>query len=642
MLADFSKRLLDARIDRRGFIRRVTAAGVSAVGAGAMADALGASAPTLAAQAPPPAGRVVTGLTGGAVNAEFLIDWQVPYVFGLAGSEEVGFLDALVDRPQLQYVTCLHEGIALAMADGYARASGQASFVQLHSVAGAAYALGQMVNSFRDRVPMVVTVGRQSSDFRGHDGFLEAANLHELGRDYSQWIWDVMSPDTIPEVLRRAFLLAEAPPGGPAFVTFSKDFWEVPLARAEIVPRARSQISYDVAPSDAHVEAVASALASADMPMLYVGNEAIRWDIAGEVAAIAERVGAAVTTAPKVPLLFPTTHPQYLGQFMDDPDLAKRTDAFWSLGGHVFKTGARPKTPLLSAGTRIMHTGLDETEVGRNYPIDHGAIAGIKATAQAVRAVLADMRVDEARISARRRWLAEQSAKRRAELDAAAKREWNNTPIATSRLMLEINKAAATDADIVSEVVSSDQYLRYYLDIDHRVPAEERRRNFDTTGGVLGWGLPAAIGTKIARPERETWCVLGDGAFNFSSQALWSAARYQVPLAIVIFNNGQYQSNRRFLHWYGGRAAATGKYIGVQLGSPDIDYRAMAAAYGIEAERVDEPDAIADALARAARAIRREGRPYLVDVRIERRYGGADSTWFDSFSVAELAARGGE
>lgn len=637
MLTDLSKQLLDARIDRRAFIRGVTAGGVSVAGAGAIADALGVQAAAAAVAAPAP-GRVLNGLTGGELNAEFLLDWNVPYVFGLAGSEEVGFLDALVDRDGLQYVTCLHENVAMAMADGYARASGQTSFVQLHSVAGAAFALGQLVNSYRDRVPVVVAVGRQASDFRGHDGFLEAANLHELPRDYSQWIWDVMSPDTIPEVLRRAFLLAEAPPGGPAFLTFSKDFWEKRVDVAEITPRTRSAVEYDVAPPDAHVKAVADALVNADMPMLYLGNEGIRWEVTAEVAAIAEAVGASVTTASKIPLLFPTTHPHYLGQFMDDAALAERTDVFWSLGGHMFKTGLKPPKPLLGPGTTIMHTGLDDSEVGRSYPVDLAAIAGIKATAAAVLDELRGRNLKGRAIAERRRWLAEQSDKRRAALAEAAKGEWNNTPIATSRLMRELNAVIGADAHIVSEIVSSDQYMRYYLDIDHRVPAEKRRRNFDTTGGVLGWGVAAAVGVKIAHPQRETWCLSGDGAFNFSCQALWSAARYEVPVGVVIFNNGQYQSNRRFLHWYGGRAAATGKYVGSQLGHPDIDYIALSRAYGVEAERVEAPDGIAPALQRARRAILEEKRPYLVDVRIERRYGGADSEWYDHFSVAKMAS----
>jgi len=628
-----SKQLLDNKLGRRAFIGTMTAGGMSLAGASALAETL--DGPALAA---PEAARVVNGLTGGEALAEFLIDWNVEYVFGLAGSEEVGFLDALVDRKQIKYCTCLHESAAMAMADGYSRATGRTPFVQLHSVAGAAYALGQLVNTWRDRVPAVIMTGRQSSDFRGQDGFLEAVNLHELPRDYTQWIWDVMDPASIPEVMRRAFLLAEAPPGGPAFVTISKDFLEKPLPPTAIVPRGRSTVDYDVLPPDEHVARIADALSAAQMPALFVGNEAIRWNASTEIEAIAEHVGAAVMTAPKVPLVFPTTHPAYLGELGDDPDTAARIDCFWSLGGHMFKHGARPKSPPIPPRAVTIHTGLNQGEVGRNFPVDIAAVAGMRATAGAVLEELRRRGKPSGAMIARREAIANASARRRKELDAAADREADNRPIATSRLMRELNAVMADDANVVSEVVSSDQFLRYYLDIDHRKPATQRRRSFDTTGGVLGWGVAAAIGVRIGDP-RETWCLTADGALNFGAQALWTAARYEVPIGIVVFNNGQYQSNRRFLHWYGRRAAETGHYPGVNLGHPAIDHVALAKAYGVEGESVDEPGRIAAALKRAARAIRDEGRAYLVDVRIEKRYGGAQSDWFDFFSVASGKGR---
>jgi thiamine pyrophosphate-dependent acetolactate synthase large subunit-like protein len=227
-MKDAARRLLDRQISRRGFVSRLTRAGIAAGAAAGLARALEPQA--IAAQAQG-GGRVVEGLTGGEVMAEFLIDWNVAYVFGLGGSEEVGFLDALVDRVQLQYVQGLHESSVMAMADGYARASGQTAFVNVHSDAGTACALGQIANAFKDRVPVVITAGGQSTLARGQKVFLEAVNLSQLPREYTRWTWDVLNANTIPEVLRRAFLLARVPPGGPTFVTVSKDLWEQPISR---------------------------------------------------------------------------------------------------------------------------------------------------------------------------------------------------------------------------------------------------------------------------------------------------------------------------------------------------------------------------------------------------------------------------
>lgn len=630
-----SKQLLDSAISRRTFIQRMTAAGVSLVGAQAMAQSLTGAGGAAGSRE---ASKVVSDLTGGELMAEFLVDWNVPYVFGLAGSEEVGFLDALVDRMQLNYATCIHEQIAMAMADGYSRSTGDTSIVCLHSVAGTAYALGQLVSSYRDRIPIVVTAGRQALNYRGQDGFLEAANLHDLPRDYAQWTWDVMSAETIPEVLRRAFLLAEAPPGGPTFVTFSKDLWETPVASAEIIPRSRSRVSYDVHPPESHVSKIADLLSEAQLPVLFVGNEAIRYEVSDEVAGIAEATGALVMTSSKIPVVFPNTHPNFAGQFLDDREVVRDIDTFWSIGAHMFKRGAKPQVPYFNSSTRIMHTSLNDGEVARNYPVDTAAIADIKTTTAAVLEELEQRNLNSSAIQARKRWIHDYRTKRLKQIDDYEKLHWDDAPVSLPRLFRELDRQMEPDALVVSEVVTSDDHIRRYLTFDHKRPTAERRRNFDTTGGILGWGISAAIGVAIGNPEKEVWCLTGDGSFNFNSQALWSATRYEVPVGIILFNNGQYQANRMNSARYKRRMAETGKYFGVNLGHPNINYVSIADAYGIEGERIDDPAGLAGAIRRCKRAMT-DGRPYLVDVIIERRFDGNDSDWYEFFSVARNIPR---
>ena len=638
---ELSRQLLDRRIGRRAFVSRLAEAGISLAGATAIADSLGADSLSAAgpgggnpASAPPESGRTVTGLTGGEVMIEFLKDWNIRYLFGLAGSEEVGLLDALVDRPEVRYTTCLHENAAMAMADGYSRATGDTPMVQLHSVAGVAYALGQLAGSYRDRIPVVVTAGRQSTDFRGQGGFLESPNLTELPRDYTQWVWDVMNVDSIPEVLRRAFLLAEAPPGGPTFVTFSKDLWEQRVGTVEILPRSRSRVSTDVPPPDGMAERIADALIAADRPTLFLGNECIKYEISPVIQEIAELTGALVMLSLKIPVVFPNTHPNFVGEVLEDPGLLAGIDCFWSIGAPMFQLFARPQEPLVPRRATVIHTSLIDADVGRNYPVDIAAIASIDATSREVLKLLRQRSVDKAKVEARQRWLDSYTRGRREELDRIARAEWDEDPVSTSRLMIELDRVIAPDAEIVSELITSDTYPRHYLRFDHTVPPEQRRRQYYTTSGVLGWGVAAAIGTRIGKPDKEVWCLTGDGCFNFGSQALWSASRYEVPIGVVIFNNREYQANRVNANMYGGRMQATRKYPGVRLDHPDIDYVHMANAYGIEGERVSAPGEVAPALARCKQAMA-EGRPYVVDARIARRFEGWDSTFYDFFSVAQ-------
>ncbi|MDX1403702.1 MAG: thiamine pyrophosphate-binding protein [Woeseiaceae bacterium] len=632
---ELSKQLLDGKIDRRSFINGLVKAGVSLTGAAAIANNLEAREPAVAnsGRFSPEKGRVVRDMSGGEVMVEFLLDWDIPYMFGLAGSEEIGLLDALVDRPDMKYTTCLHENAAMAMADGYSRSTGRTSIVQLHSVAGVAYALGQMASSYRDRIPVVVTAGRQSTNFRGHMGFLESPNLAEMPRDYAQWVWDVMSVETIPEVLRRAFLLAEAPPGGPTFVTFSKDLWEQKVDSVEIIPRSRSRVDGEVAPPPEHIERIVDQLLDAELPTLYLGNECIKYDISAEVAGIAELLAAPVMFSVKIPAVFPTTHPNFVGEILDDPALMPDIDCFWSIGAHMIKTFFLPEKPIVSHDATIMHTSLADADVGRNYPVDVAAIASIKETTVLVLEELKRRKLDNSAISARRRWLHDYTAKQREQHAEIARQEWDSSPLSTSRLMLELDKVIEDDAEIVSELITSDAYPRKYLTFDHTRPASQRRRQHYTTGGILGWGVGAAIGTKIGNPQKAVWCLTGDGCFNFGSQALWSAARYEVPIGVVIFNNGEYQANRMAQNSLRGRIYESGKYFGTNLRHPDIDYSKMAAAYGIEGESVDKPEQLAQALQRCKKAMR-DGRPYLVDARIKRYHRGADSAAYDFYSVA--------
>jgi benzoylformate decarboxylase len=579
--------------------------------------------------------KVLHNATGGELIAEFLMHTGVPYVFGLSGSEEVGLWDALVDRQdKIKYVTCLHEHVAMAMADGYSRSSGRTPLVALHSIAGAAYAFGQMVSSFRDRVPVVVTAGRQSTDFRGHDGFLEAPNLHVFPQQYTQWTWDVMDAATIPDTLRRATLLAEAPPGGPTFVTISKDLYERRVERAEIQPREKSRVPRDIEPAARHVEAIAAALLAAEHPVLMIGNEALHDDVSGEVMAIAEAIGAPVMNSFEMGMVYPTNHPNFVGTFLvQDQEIPRQADVFWSLGAHMFKRGANDGV-IIDRAAQILHTGLDHTEVARNYPVDSAAYANIKLTAAAVLDLLKTRNLDTSSIRARKQWMQSYAEHRRARLAEALRKEFDRSPIALSRLFSELDAVMSSDARLVQEMVTSLDQAQNYLTIDCATPYAQRRRAFGTTSGILGWGIPAAIGVAIGSPGKEVWCVSGDGSFNFGLQGLWSASRYDAPIAYVILNNGQYQANRLTMSRYPGRMVESGQFAGMSLGHPDIDYVAIAKGYGIEAEAVSNPADLAAALRRAKQAIN-DGRPYLLDVKIETRFGSFDSEWFDHFSIAK-------
>jgi len=625
--------LLDGQLSRRKFVRRMSALGFAVASSTTLADIVLAKG----AGGDEPGSRRLFNRTGGELMAEFLRDWDVKYVFGLGGSEEVGFLDALVDRPELQYILAIHESAAVAMADGYARSCARTGFVNLHSVAGASYALGQIVNASKDRTPLVITVGRQSTDMRGRDAFLEAENLHTLPGSYSRWSWDVLRSDTIPDVLRRSFLTSQLPPAGPTFLTFSRDLWENTVAEAEIIGPFRSGIDIDLQPDQASIVRLADMLLAAEFPLLVAGNEMSEYGGADELAELAELLGASVMAdvpASHSPISFPTTHPNYSGMFSLDANVWDSYDLFWSVGGTMFSLFRQPEKPLLRREATIIHTSADGRRLGRNYPVD---LAAVGRTDRVLAAVLAELRTrpqPARRIRERQLAVTNAHRHRHSRLQQAARAVWDQAPVAPERLAVELNQRLPGNAIVVCELATSDLYNWQYIDY---ASGASGRRHLTSGGGCLGWGIGAAIGARIGQPNRPVVLLVGDGSFQFGVQALWSAARYKVPVAIIIWNNKAYQANRRALHSYGGRAAKSGRYPGCYLGSPEIDHVRIAAGYGVDGEQVSDPDELGAAIDRCLDRVA-GGEPYVLDVHIQARFSGAESTWHSEFSVAALAA----
>lgn len=259
----------------------------------------------------------------------------------------------------------------------------------------------------------------------------------------------------------------------------------------------------------------------------------------------------------------------------------------------------------------------------------------IQAILDEVAAELETRRLPNDAVEQRRQQVLAYHRKRRSRHQEKAQRVWNQSPIAPERLAMELNQLMDQDALVVSEAATSDLFLWNYFDFHQADPG---RTHLTSAGGCLGWGVGAAVGAKIGSPDRQVVLQVGDGSFHFGVQALWTAARYQVPVAVIIWNNNAYQANRRSLHHYGGRAAATGKYIGCYLGSPDIDPVRIAGGYGVEGATVSAPDKLTESIKRCFQAVN-EGRPYVLDVRIQPRFAGADSTWIDFFSVAARSGR---
>src|SRR4030081_1341648 len=331
---------LNHSLSRRGFVRGLTKAGLTATAAQsvlssvssvALAQSAAPAAPAAAAPAaatvPAAAADAASGAvksfqgTGGACFAEQLIASGVKYVFGNSASEDAQFYEALVDRPQLKYILTPHEGPGAAMAAGYLKAAGEPAIVMQAAVLGRVNAIGQMFNAYKEQTPLVFYSYRTDQTGRaGRDGFEEVANQEGIVAPLTKYSWLARRADMIPETVRRAFKAAWTPPYGPTYASWHSDLNDESV-RAEIILQEKVDPRMRVRPNPAEVERAAKLLIEARMPVMIVGDEGYNGKAISKAVKLAELLGMPVTQARSLFANFPETHPLWVGS----PPVARLT-----------------------------------------------------------------------------------------------------------------------------------------------------------------------------------------------------------------------------------------------------------------------------------------------------------------------------
>ena len=608
---------LAKEISRRGFIQSLAAIGVSQAGIRSAVHAAEA-----VDSAPSGSGRAVIG-TGGELMVEQMKAAGVKYLFTNPGSFEVGFFDAFLDQP-MQLINGLHEGIVIAMADGYHKVSREPSFVNLHVVAGTAQAAGQLYNSSRDGSSLVVTAGLLDNE-EGEDNVRLAPrpgfDQKDINRQFTKISWETRDPSAIPSMLRRAFKVADTAPGGPVYLAVKNKALETSDVEGRIYDRAAFMIPDDIPPRQEDAERIARMLLEAKAPLLHVGDGVSKNQAQAEVLELAELLNMLVFDGEIRGAYhnFPRLHPLFR---LSNAGL--RSDFILRIG--VTDTGGTVAAADDSLGTRSAWVGLDSAAIGNDRPFDLGVTANTKlagrAIVEAVKSLLPEERLSSIRSAAN-------NTKRRVEIDRA---HMGQTPMHPDELGQGLELELDENAILISEnLTGSDQFYNTGFRDDEKL--------WLATGGTgLGWGLGAAIGAKLAAPDRQVVCNIGDGSVMYSAAAFWTLARYEVPVLTVVCNNRNYQTVRQAYARYGGKMAQSERYTGMHLGDPNIDFVQLARSQGVNGARVEHSADLRRALRRGIDATR-AGEPYLLDVGIRCIGGGADSTWHQEFSLADQRQR---
>ena len=511
------KRYLDRDLGRRGFMRNLANLGFTLSAAQAIVAPLDAS--EKAATGAEVAGAFTAEGTGGELAVAQAKAAGVEYLFTNPGSYEVGFFDAFTGTPGMQLIMGLHEGIVVSMADGYHRVSGKPGFVNVHVIAGTAQMAGQLYNASRDGSALLITAGLNDNEFWNDDVLLAPRpgfDQKELTRQFTKISWEARHAESLPLMLRRAFKVAATEPGGPVYLAMAHYALESKGVKAQILPANRFMIRSRVRPETAAVEEAARWLVEARRPMVVVGDEVWKSGAQGEMAGLSEKLGLPVTSLGLQSFRnFPARHPHSLGNFNLSSEYAKSgVDLILCIGTRDFGGKVAPQSPEIPASARIVRIGIDTAAMGRTNATDLALVGDVKACLidlhNAVDSMLTKKRLGKVG-AGRSEELRALSSAIRTQAQAAARKNFGRSPVHPDELGAVMAGGIDRDAIVVSENLTGkyDAFNFGYRENEHRWVGN--------TGAGLGWGIGAATGAKLAAPDRQVICSIGDGSVMYSA-----------------------------------------------------------------------------------------------------------------------------
>ena len=546
-------------------------------------------------------------ISGRNAFIELLKSEGVTHLFGNPGTTELPIMHALADYPDMRYVLGLQEAIVVAMADGYARASGELVACNVHVAPGLGNAMGSLFTAFNSGTPMIVTAGQQE---QGH-GLTEPllyAPLVPIARSVVKWATEVTRLEDLPRIVHRAAKVATTPPTGPVFISLPGDilnaFGAIDLGQA-------TRVDTRVRPADEGLRALAERLLEAKRPVIIAGHEIVASDAFAEAVHFAETLGCPVYDQTVLQgAHFPSEHPAYLGPLSRDQKTVRARlepyDTVISLGSDFLRMSVYSEVEPLPPHASVIQIGLRDWEMGKTYAAEIAMRADVRETLRVLTPLIAERggvaqreRAAEglARLSGRN-WSANRRARAEVALTKAAAQ-----PIDPEWLMLTITALLPKDAIVVDEALTTAASLAAFL------PMRDRYAYFGNVSGGIGWGIAAAVGVQLAQPERKVVALLGDGSAMYSIQALWTAAHQKLPMTFVVFNNGGYRIIKQRLKLFHG----TDRFIGMDFVDPPIAFAALAEALGVRGRRVDTAAAFEAAYADALAA----GGPTFIEVMVD-------------------------
>ncbi len=545
--------------------------------------------------------------------AEYLERIGVDVIFGLCGHTIIAFLDA-IGKSRIRFVSTRHEQVAAHAADGYARASGKVGVVLTHLGPGLTNAVTGVANAALDSMPMVVIAGDVPSYYYGRHPHQEI-NLHQdadqcqIYRPFCKRVYRVDHPADLPQMIERAFHLAQTGRPGPVLVDAPMDVFsaDLPVDAFSKAPPAIAKSVMDPATAERVVEA----LASAERPVLYAGGGVVGARAGGELVALAEALEVPIAHTLMGTSAVPSDHPLLLGMtgFWGTPianETCRQADLILAVGTRLAEANSSSWYQDITFSippTRLMHIDADLAEIGRNYPTELGAVADAKLALASLAA------------AARGRKHGARGALR-VEIAAAREKYMANFsghyasaqyPLRPERILAELRAAVPEDGFIVTDVGWNKNGVgqQYPFSVPY---------TFITPSGLatMGFGAGAALGVKLAHPDRAVIALVGDGGFGAANPTVVATAmEAKLPVIWVVMDNMAFGTIAGLeSQSYGWSFGCTFQCDGAPY---RVDFSAMARACGAEGVMIRDADDLGPAL----RAGLASEKPTLIQVPME-------------------------
>ena len=545
---------------------------------------------------------------------KYLEDRDVEFVFGLCGHTNIAVLVELA-KSRIRFINTRHEQIAAHAADGYARAKHRTAVVLSHLGPGLTNAATGVANAALDSIPMVVIAGDVPSHYYGKHPHQEV-NLHadasqfEIYRPFVKRAWRVERPDLFPEIIEKAFRLAENGRPGPVLVSVPMDIFskEIDVALFDRQSRNTRKLHKPTL-DDETATTIVKALATARHPLVYAGGGVLLADAATELREFVTHLGIPVAHTLMGKGALPDDHPLTLGmtgfwgtKFVNDK--CRAADLILGLGTRFSEADCSSWDERYTFNippTRLIQIDIDPSEIGRNYPVELGAVADLKR-ALGTLARIAKRQYPDARRNER---LVKEIAAYRDEFTRSNEPHIRNSayPMRPERILAAVRDVLPRDAIITTDVGWNKNGVGQQFPV--YTPG-----SILTPGGyaTMGFGAPGAIGAKLACPDKVVVALVGDGGFGQNPAVLATAVEQNVPVVWVVMNNYAYGTIA------GLEMAHYGTTFGCEFrreGKPySPDYAAIARAFGAEGIAIKAAEEFKPALERAIKS----NRPTVIDV----------------------------